>query len=101
LTIGPRRHRHGDRVRDQLDEASELLTLVPVMLGVCFLVWLGLRFAAPMATLLGDTVISVIIRIMAIILAAIAIEMIVAGVIGAIDQHYPDLGAGGAHAPRG
>jgi small neutral amino acid transporter SnatA (MarC family) len=53
---------------------------VPVVLGVCFLAWLGMRFAAPIAALLGDTVISVITRIMAIILAAVAIEMVITGV---------------------
>jgi multiple antibiotic resistance protein len=101
LTIGPGAIATAIVFAHQLDEAAELVTLVPVVLGVCFLVWLGLRFAAPIAALLGDTVISVITRIMAIILAAIAIEMIVAGVVGVIDQHYPDLGAGGAHATGG
>ena len=101
LTIGPGAIATTIVFAHQLDEAAELVTLVPVVLGVCFLVWLGLRFAGPIAALLGDTVISVITRIMAIILAAIAIEMIVAGVIGVIEQHYPDLGGGGAQAPRG
>ncbi len=75
----------------QLDDRSEIVTMVPVVLGVCFLVWLGLRFAAPIAALLGDTVISVITRIMAIILAAVAIEMMITGVVDVVDQHYPNL----------
>ena len=67
---------------------------MPVVLGVCFLVWLGLRFAAPIAAFLGDTVIGVITRIMAIILAAVAIEMVITGAIQVIDQHYPTLRGG-------
>jgi hypothetical protein len=75
---------------EQLQD-QDFLPDVPVVLGVCFLVWLGMRFAAPIAALLGDTVISVITRIMAIILAAVAIEMAITGVIDVVDQHYPNL----------
>jgi multiple antibiotic resistance protein len=91
LTIGPGAIATVIVFAHQLDDRSEIVTLVPVVLGVCFLVWLGLRFAAPIAALLGDTVISVITRIMAIILAAVAIEMVMTGVIDVVDQHYPNL----------
>jgi multiple antibiotic resistance protein len=91
LTIGPGAIATAIVFAHQLNDASEIVTLVPVVLGVCFLVWLGLRFAGPIAALLGDTVISVITRIMAIILAAVAIEMAVTGVIEVIDHHYPNL----------
>lgn len=101
LTIGPGAIATAIVFAHQLDDASELVTLVPVVLAVCLLIWLGLRFAGPIAALLGDTVISVITRIMAIILAAVAIEMVIAGIVAVIDQHYPHLGAGGGHATQG
>jgi multiple antibiotic resistance protein len=94
LTIGPGAIATVIVFARRLDDRSEIVTLVPVVLGVCFLVWLGLRFAAPIAALLGDTVISVITGIMAIILAAVAIEMVIAGVIDVVDQHYPNLRSG-------
>ena len=94
LTIGPGAIATAIVFAHQLDDASEIVTLVPVVLGVCLLVWLGLRFAGPIAALFGDTVISVITRIMAIILAAVAIEMVVTGVVDVVDQHYPNLRGG-------
>jgi multiple antibiotic resistance protein len=94
LIIGPGTIATAIVFAHELDNASEIVTLVPVVLGACFLVWLGLRFADPIAALLGDTVINVIARIMAIILAAVAIEMIFTGVVEVIDQHYPNLRAG-------
>lgn len=98
LTIGPGAIATAIVFAHQLDDASEIVTLVPVVLGVCFLVWLGLRFAGPIAAFLGDTVISVITRVMAIILAAVAIEMVITGIIQVIDGHYPGLrdGVGGS-----
>lgn len=91
LTLGPGTIATVIVFAHQLDDSSEVVTLVPVVLGASLLIWLGLRFAGPIATLLGDTVISVITRIMAIILAAVAVEMIVTGAVQAVDQHYPAL----------
>lgn len=94
LTIGPGAIATAIVFAHQLDDGSEIVTLVPVVMGVCFLVWLGLRFAAPIAAFLGETVISVITRIMAIILAAVAIEMVITGAVQVIDGHYPGLRGG-------
>jgi len=41
--------------------------------------------------------ISVITRIMAIVLAAVAVEMIISGTVQAVQMHYPNLGD--AHPP--
>lgn len=91
LTLGPGTIATVIVFAHQLDDGSEIVTLVPVVLGASFLIWLGLRFAGPIAAILGDTVISVITRIMAIILGAVAVEMVVTGVVQAVDQHYPHL----------
>jgi multiple antibiotic resistance protein len=94
LTLGPGTIATVIVFAHQLDDGSELVTLVPVVLGASLLIWLGLRFAGPIAATLGDTVISVITRIMAIILAAVAVEMVVTGAVQAVDQHYPHLRGG-------
>ena len=52
------------------------------------LIWISLRYAGPIAEFLGDTVISVITRVMAIILAAVAVEMSFTGALQLIDAHF-------------
>jgi multiple antibiotic resistance protein len=91
LTIGPGAIATAIVFAHQLDDAAEIVTLLPPLLFVCALVALGLRFAEPIAHILGKSVINVITRIMAIILAAVAVEMIISGVFDAFDQHYPHL----------
>jgi len=91
LTIGPGAIATAIVFAHQLDDAAEIVTLLPPLLFVCALVALGLRFAEPIAHVLGNSVINVITRIMAIILAAVAVEMIISGVFDAVDQHYPHL----------
>jgi multiple antibiotic resistance protein len=91
LTIGPGAIATSIVFAHQLDDASVIATLIPVVLLVCALVGVGLRFAAPIAGFLGATVISVITRVMAIILAAVAVEMVVVGITAAVDSHYPAL----------
>ena len=90
LTIGPGTFATIILFTHLLDDGSEIVTLLPVVIGICLLVWLGLLFADPIARFLGNTVISVITRIMAIILAAVAVEMIINGVVQAYQMHYPD-----------
>lgn len=68
---------------------AEAVTLVPVVLIACGLVGLGLRFAVRISDVLGPTVISVLTRIMAIVLAAVAIEMIAVGIFASIEARYP------------
>lgn len=89
LTIGPGSFATIILFTHLLDDSSEIVTLLPVVIGICLLVWLGLLFADPIARFLGNTVISVITRIMAIILAAVAVEMIINGVVQAYQVHYP------------
>jgi multiple antibiotic resistance protein len=95
LTIGPGTIATAIVFAHQKDGfAGEIVTLVPVVLFACVLVGLGLRFAGPISEFFGPTVISVITRVMAIILAAVAIEMITVGVFAAIEGHYPASTAG-------
>ena len=91
LTIGPGTFATIILFTHLVDDGSEIVTLLPVVIGICLLVWLGLLFADPIARFLGNTMISVITRIMAIILAAVAVEMIINGAVQAVKMHYPGL----------
>lgn len=91
LTIGPGTFATIILFTHLVDDGSEIVTLLPVVVGVCFLVWIGLLFADPISRFLGETMISVITRIMAIILAAVAVEMIITGIVQAVQMHYPGL----------
>jgi len=91
LTLGPGTIATLIVFAHQLEDSQEVANMLPVVLGVSLLVWLGLRYASPIAEFLGDTVVSVVTRIMAIILAAVAIEMIFTGALHLIDNHYPNL----------
>ena len=79
LTIGPGAFVTIILFAHLLDDGSELFTMLPVIFGISFLIWIALIFAEPIARMLGETVISVIIRIMAILLTAVAVEMIING----------------------
>ena len=70
----------------------------PAILVATLLIGVGLLFAEPIAKRLGDTVLSVVTRIMAIILVAIAVELVAQGVVAVVDHHYPGLhgGTGGS-----
>jgi multiple antibiotic resistance protein len=48
-------------------------------------------FADPISRVLGPTMINVVTRVMAIILVAVAVEMVLTGTFNAIDAHYPWL----------
>jgi multiple antibiotic resistance protein len=91
LTIGPGGIATIILFAHLLDDTSEIVTMIPVVVGVCLTLWLGFLFADPIARFLGATAISVITRIMAIILAAVAVEMVINGVFDVIGNHYPDL----------
>lgn len=91
LTIGPGTIATLIVFAHELEDSQEVVNMLPVILGVSLLIWVGLRYASPIADFLGDTVISVITRIMAIILAAIAVEMVFTGALHLIDAHYPNL----------
>lgn len=91
LTIGPGGIATIILFSHLLDDTSEVVTMIPVVVGVCLVLWLGLVFADAIARFLGNTVISVVTRIMAIILAAVAVEMVITGVIDVIHNNFPDL----------
>lgn len=77
-----------------MNDTSELVTMVPVVLLISVMVWLGLLFADVISRTLGDTVINIVTRIMGLILAAVAVEMFVAGVVAFAKLHFPALVAG-------
>lgn len=91
LTIGPGAIVTSIVFAHQLDDRSELFTLAPAILIVAVIMGAVLLFAAPISKALGPIVINVLTRIMAIILTAIAVEMVLTGVADAIDQRYPGL----------
>lgn len=93
LIIGPGTIATAIVAAHQLSDLGEIVTLVPVVLIVGLLIGVALRFADPIQRLLGKTGLSVISRIMAIILAAVAVEMILSGLADAARQHFPALGA--------
>lgn len=96
LTIGPGAIVTSIVFSHQLDDRSEIFTLAPAILIVAVLMGIALFFAEALSKALGPIVISVVTRIMAILLSAIAVEMILTGIADAIDQHYPALGASAA-----
>ncbi len=93
LTIGPGTIATAIVFAHEADNATELATLVPVVLIVSGIVALGLFFAEPISRRLGPSVISVVTRIMAIVLTAVAVEMMISGGADAIRSHFPQLAA--------
>ena len=87
LTIGPGAIATIVLFSHLLDDGDEIVTMVPVVLGISALTWLSLVFADPISKALGETVISVITRIMAILLTAIAVEMVIDGAFQALENH--------------
>lgn len=75
----------------QIGDKGEVATLMPVVIVMCFLVWLGLLFAETISKFLGDSFINAMTRIMAIILAAVAVEMVIQGTVHALAIHLPGL----------
>lgn len=91
LTIGPGAIAITIVFSHQLSEGSEIVTLGAGVLIACGFVGLGLIFADSISRLLGETMMSVMTRVMAIILVAVSIEMVLTGVFDAVDARYPDL----------
>lgn len=91
LTIGPGTIAITIVYSHTLSDGAEVVTLGAAILIACLIVGLGLLFADPISRLLGETMINVITRVMAIILVAVAIEMMLTGLFNAIDAHYPGL----------
>ena len=91
LTIGPGAIATIIMFAHRYDPVQEVTLLGPVVLIVALLIWLGLRFAEPISHRLGDTVLNVISRVMGIMLAAVAVEMISIGVAAVVVKHIPGM----------
>ncbi|NVO55148.1 MarC family protein [Rhodobacteraceae bacterium B1Z28] len=89
LTIGPGTIATTIVFAHTLSNGAEIVTLGLAVLIACAIVGLGLIFADPISRALGPTMINVITRVMAIILVAVAVEMVLTGTFNAIDTHYP------------
>ncbi|MCP4315115.1 MAG: MarC family protein [Hyphomicrobiales bacterium] len=90
LTIGPGTFATIILFAHLLSDGGELVTMIPVIFLISVLTWLGLIFADPISRLLGNTSINVVTRIMAIILVAIAVEMVLNGAVSAYHHHFED-----------
>jgi len=64
-----------------INDVKEVFSMEPAVAIICVLVWLGLVFAVPIERILGDSTMNVITRIMGLLLMAIAVEMVIAGVV--------------------
>jgi multiple antibiotic resistance protein len=93
LTFGPGAISTAIIFAHQLNDSAEVATLGLTVFAVGAILGLSLLFAAPIARAVGPTGISVVSRIMAIILAAVAIEMIFSGAFDALEHRYPNLPA--------
>ena len=91
LTIGPGTIAITIVFSHQLTDGTEIVTLGAAVLIACAIVGLGLLFADRISRFFGDTMINVLTRIMAILLVAVAVEMVLTGTFNAIDAHYPGL----------
>ncbi|MFA3915781.1 MarC family protein [Ruegeria hyattellae] len=94
LTIGPGTIATTIVFSHQVPNGAEIVTLGSAVLIACAIVGLGLIFADTISRVLGQTMMSVLTRVMAIILVAVSVEMIMTGAFNAIDAHYPGLLSG-------
>ncbi|MGV6806217.1 MAG: MarC family protein [Ruegeria sp.] len=97
LTIGPGTIAITIVFSHQLSDGAEMVTLGSAILIACGIVGLGLLFADRISRLVGETMINVLTRIMAILLVAVAVEMVLTGVFDAVDAHYPGLTGNGGN----
>ncbi len=69
-----------------LDDGQEIVTMLPIVALISLAIWLGLMFAEPISRVLGETTMSVVTRIMALLLTAIAVEMVINGAFQAYEH---------------
>jgi multiple antibiotic resistance protein len=69
--------------------AAHTLAVLACVAGVAFVCWLSLRFAEPIGRALGPLGLNVVSRLLGLLLAAVAVEMMAAGV----KALFPGLGA--------
>lgn len=91
LTIGPGAIVTAIVFAHQLDDRAEFFTLAPAVILVTALLALSLLLASPISRFMGDTMLSVASRILAIILVGIAVEMILTGLGAEIKAQFPSL----------
>lgn len=94
LTIGPGCFATIILFAHLMEDGSEIVTMIPAVLLICILLWVGLYFADSISRILGETVISVVTRIMALILTAVAVEMIINGGIQVYHTHFAQAAGG-------
>jgi len=78
----------------RINAVNDLITVSGAILAIVVVTWLALALATPMARLLNKTAINIATRILGILLAAVAVEMIISG----IDKHFLPLIQGGGTA---
>lgn len=91
LTIGPGAIVTCIVFAHQIGDGSELFTLASAVGVVSLILGVALFFAVPITRLLGATVLSIVTRIMAIVLTAVAVEMILTGIADGVREHLPEL----------
>ncbi|MEM7463085.1 MAG: MarC family protein [Pseudomonadota bacterium] len=75
-----------------LDDGQEIVTMLPIVALISIAIWLGLMFAEPISRVLGETTMSVVTRIMALLLTAIAVEMVINGAFQAYEHRHVATG---------
>ena len=75
-----------------LDDGQEIVTMLPIVALISLAIWLGLMFAEPISRVLGETTMSVVTRIMALLLTAIAVEMVINGAFQAYEHRLVATG---------
>ncbi|MBO9445158.1 MarC family protein [Ruegeria sp. R14_0] len=94
LTFGPATIATTIVFAHTLSDGAEIVTLGAAILIACAITGVGLLFAVPISRFLGSTMINVLTRVMAIILVAVAVEMVLTGAFDAVDARYPGLTGG-------
>lgn len=69
-------------------DLGEVFSMIPAIILICALLWVGLYFADPISRRVGDTAISIVTRLMALILTAVAVEMVISGGIKVYHTHF-------------
>lgn len=78
-----------------INDLNEVVSMEPAVAIICVLIWLGLLFAAPIERVLGDSTMHVITRIMGLLLTAIAVEMVIAGIVHVTKTNFfPEMLSG-------
>jgi multiple antibiotic resistance protein len=74
-------------ISSRVDSFGDFLALSAGIGSIVLVLWLGLAFAVPASRLLGRTAVSIGTPLLAILLAAVAVELVFAG----LDTHLLDL----------